>query len=71
MVFGAYEKYIGGPRRRAIARAEQVEKERDEAKAKQAEARTERNAGNERRLQAEARGEPFDEPFPGVVAETK
>ena len=68
MVLGAYEKHVAGPRREAIARAEKAEKERDEALAKLAEqtkVQAEQRAWNERRLQAEARGEPFDEPFPG------
>ena len=68
MVLGAYEKHVAGPRREAIARAEKAEKERDEALAKLAEqtkVQAEQRAWNERRLQAEARGEPFYEPFPG------
>lgn len=56
MVLGAYEKHVAGPRREAIARAKQAEK---------ALAEVQDQAWNERRLLAEARGEPFDEPHPG------
>lgn len=58
MVFGAYEKYVFGPRREAIKRAK-------EAKERAKEVAAAWKAWNERRLQAEARGEPFDEPVPG------
>lgn len=69
-VLGAYEKHVAGPRREAIARAEKAEKERDEAQVAQAiqgERLVEARAWNERRLQAEARGERFGEPFLGDV----
>ena len=58
MVFGTYEKYVFGPRREAIKRA-------DEAEARAAEVVAACEAWNERRLQAEARGEPFNESVPG------
>ena len=58
MVFGAYEKYVFGPRREAIKRAK-------EAKERAKEVSAAWKAWNERRLQAEARGEPFNEPVPG------
>ncbi len=54
MVMGAYEKHIAGPRREAMKRAEQAEKELAEW-----------NSWNERRLRAEACGQRFDEPAPG------
>ena len=58
MVFGAYEKYVFGPRREAIKRAKEAKKRAKEVAAAW-------KAWNERRLQAEARGEPFNEPVPG------
>ena len=54
MVLGAYEKHVAGPRREAIKQAKQAEEQVNEMK-----------AWNACRLQAEASGEPFDEPFPG------
>ena len=63
MVLGGYEKHVLGPRREAEERARQAE-ERAEERVRQANAKG--KAWNERRLQAEARGEPFDEPFPGI-----
>ena len=54
MVLGAYEKHVAGPRREAEKRARQAEEQVAEG----------RN-WNKRRLEAEARGEPFDEPYPG------
>ena len=53
MVLGAYEEHVAGPRRKAIERAEKAEKKIKEA-----------IAWNERRLKAQAQGEPFDEPYP-------
>ena len=53
MVMGAFEKYVYGPRREAIKQAEEAKKRATAWK-----------AWNERRLQAEARGETFDEPSP-------
>ena len=61
MVLGAYEKYVFGPRREAQKRAAEAVKRADEAKKRLEEVW----AWNERRLKAEADGEPFDEPFPG------
>ena len=60
MVLGAYEEHVAGPRRRAKARADKAEKERDEVVKELEEAR----AWNRRRLKAQADGEPFDEPYP-------
>ena len=57
MVMGAYEKYVAGPRREDRERADRAEKELSEERARLM-------AWNERRLQAEELGEPFDEPFP-------
>ena len=54
MVIGAFEKYVFGPRREAQKRADEAE---NRAAALE--------AWNERRLEAEARGESFDEPTPG------
>ena len=54
MVLGAYEKHVAGPRREAIKQAKLAEEQVNEMK-----------AWNQRRLQAKASGEPFDEPFPG------
>ena len=66
MVFGAYEKYVFGPRREAIKRADEAEARAEErAKERAKEVAAAWKAWNERRLQAEARGEPFNEPFPG------
>ena len=59
MVLGAYEEHVLGPRRRAKARADKAEKERDEGR-----------AWNRRRLKAQADGEPFDEPYPGDEPES-
>ena len=63
MVLGAYEEHVLGPRREAEKQAEE--------RAKEAEKRAEKRVNaewrnwNERRLEAEARGERFDEPVPG------
>ena len=54
MVFGAYEKHVLGPRREAEERARQAESQVAEG----------RN-WNKRRLEAQARGERFNEPYPG------
>ena len=59
MVLGAYEEHVAGPRRRAKARADKAEKERDEGR-----------AWNKRRLKAQAHGEPFDEPYPDAEQES-
>ena len=72
MVLGAYEKHVAGPRREAIKQAKQAQEQAEE-QVKQAEEQAklaeeqvnEMKAWNERRLQAEASGEPFNEPFPG------
>ena len=66
MVLGAYEEHVAGPRRRAKARADKAEKERDEVVKELEEAR----AWNRRRLKAQADGEPFDEPYPGDEPES-
>ena len=68
MVLGAYEKYVFGPRREAQKRAAEAKKRAEEAKRKLKEAEKkgeEIRAWDERRLDAAAQGEPFDEPFPG------
>ena len=68
MVLGAYEKYVFGPRREAQKRAAEAKKRAEEAKRKLKEAEKkgeEIRAWNERRLDAEAQGKPFNEPFPG------
>lgn len=54
---GAFEKHVLGPRREAIKQATADKQERDEDRATVV-------AWNQRRLQAQERGEPFDEPFP-------
>ena len=59
MVLGSFEKHIFGPRREAINQAK-------EAKARAEAMLAEGRAWNERRRQAKARGEPFDEPLPGA-----
>ena len=61
MVLGAYEKHVAGPRREAEKRARQAEEQARQAEEQVAEGRN----WNKRRLEAEARGEPFDEPYPG------
>ena len=62
MVLGAYEEHVLGPRREAEKQAEERAKEAEKrAKRVNAEWRN----WNERRLEAEARGERFDEPVPG------
>ena len=66
MVLGAYEEHVAGPRRRAKARADKAEKERDEVVKELEEAR----AWNRRRLKAQADGEPFDEPYPDAEPES-
>ena len=53
MVLGAYEKHVAGPRREAIKKAQLAEEQKNAMK-----------AWNQRRLQAQANDEPFDEPFP-------
>ena len=66
MVLGAYEEHVLGPRRRAEARADKAEKERDEVRARADKAGKkleEVRAWNRRRLKAQAHGEPFDEPY--------
>ena len=65
MVLGAYEKYVFGPRREAQKRAEEAEKRAEETKKRLYEFDTAVKAWNERRLDAEAQGKPFNEPFPG------
>ena len=79
MVFGSFEKYVYGPRREAIKRAKEAKERAKEAKERAKEAKERAGeakerakevsaawkAWNERRLQAEARGEPFNEPVPG------
>ena len=67
MVLGAYDKYVTGPRKEAIKRADLAE-ERVEERVKQAkeQANIIISAWNERRLQAEANGEPFNEPLPSA-----
>ncbi|MDE2688574.1 MAG: hypothetical protein OXI16_13905 [Chloroflexota bacterium] len=60
MVMGAFEKHVFGPRREAIEKARQAEKRAEQAEQDYAELR----AWTERRLAAEGRGEPFDEPIP-------
>ena len=66
MVFGAFEKHVFGPRREAIKRADEAEKRAEErVKERVKEVTAAGKAWNERRLQAEARGEPFNEPVPG------
>ena len=66
MVLGAYEEHVLRPRRRAKARADKAEKERDEVVKELEEGR----AWNKRRLQAQAHGEPFDEPYPDTEPES-
>ena len=66
MVLGAYEKYVFGPRREAQKRAEEAEKRAEETKKRLYEFDAAVKAWNERRLDAAAQGEPFDEPFPGA-----
>ena len=66
MVLGAYEEHVLRPRRRAKARADKAEKERDEVVKELEEGR----AWNKRRLQAQAYGEPFDEPYPDTEPES-
>ena len=61
MVLGAYEKHVLGPRRDAEERARQAEERARQAEEQVAEGRN----WNKRRLEAEARGERFDEPYPG------
>ena len=68
MVLGAYEKHVLGPRRDAEERARQTEERarQTEERARQAEEQVaEGRNWNNRRLEAEARGERFDEPYPG------
>ena len=64
MVLGAYEKYVFGPRREAQKRAEEAEKRAEETKKRLYEFDAAVKAWNERRLDAEAQGKPFNEPFP-------
>ena len=73
MVLGAYEEHVAGPRRRAKARADKAEKERDEVRAradKSEKELEEARAWNRRRLKAQADGEPFDEPYPDAEPES-
>ena len=62
MVLGAYEEHVLGPRREAEKRARQAEERAQEA---EEQVNAEWRNWNERRLEAEARGERFDEPVPG------
>ena len=64
MVLGAYERYVFGPRREAQKRAEEAEKRAEETKKRLYEFDAAVKAWNERRLDAEAQGKPFNEPFP-------
>ena len=59
MVFGAFEKYVFGPRREAQKRAEEAERRADEFDAAV-------KAWYERLCDAKAREETFDEPIPSV-----
>ena len=65
MVMGAFEKYVYGPRREAIKQAEEAKKQAKKEAEERAKEVAAWEAWNERRLQAEARGEPFNEPAPG------
>ena len=69
MVLGAYEKHVFGPRREAQKLAEEERRKAEEAKKRLDEFEASVEAWNERRLDAEAQGKPFNEPLPDARPE--
>ena len=76
MVLGAYEKHVFGPRREAqkLAEEERRKAEEERHRAEKAKKRLDEfeasvEAWNERRLDAEAQGKPFNEPLPDARPE--
>ena len=69
MVLGAYEKHVFGPRREAQKLAEEERHRAEKAKKRLDEFEASVEAWNERRLDAEAQGKPFNEPLPDARPE--
>ena len=69
MVLGAYEKHVFGPRREAQKLAEEERRKAEKAKKRLDEFEASVEAWNERRLDAEAQGKPFNEPLPDARPE--
>ena len=59
-------RYIDSQTAKVRQQVAEIKERREKARQQQiAEGRVEGRAWNERRLEAKARGEPFNEPFPG------